>query len=183
MGIPSHCLLGIVKRKACAGLRKLTTVSTDRPATYGYEQLADRIEAVLGERPSASSLRAARAEARRWETRRIGARRVRPGLTTGMPAPLPAASRTAPARFDAEQVEIWLAHHPAHAWEQAIARTRERLASGDEITGVVVADALRAGLSWSVLTDLINERTVADGGRARTRAAIHYRYRHVDPDQ
>ena len=154
-------------------------MSNDRPATYGYKELADHIEAVLGERPSASLLRGARAEARRAGAHPTRARRVRPSLTAGMPPPLPPLARTAPARFDAEQIKTWLAHHPAHAWDRAVTSARERLAAGQPVEEVVV-DALRAGLAWSVLTTLINAAAVAAGGRARTKSAIHQRYRHLD---
>ena len=82
-------------------------MSEPRGATYGYEELAARIEQVLGERPSPSALRAARAQGRRTKSTL-----TKPRLTVGLPASLPAPSRTAPAAFDIEEVERWLAGHP-----------------------------------------------------------------------
>ncbi len=70
----------------------LAGVSTE--PIYTYLQLADRMEQVLGARPSLSSLRAAASEARRTQSVRR-----RPRLTLGMPAPQPSPSPTAPALF------------------------------------------------------------------------------------
>ena len=68
---------------------------------YTYLQLADRMEQVLGARPSLSSLRAAASEARRTQSVRR-----RPRLTLGMPAPQPSPSPTAPALFSQAEIEL-----------------------------------------------------------------------------
>lgn len=148
---------------------------TDEPRTYGYKELADRIAAVLGEHPSLSSLRAARAA----QSRRIAESHLRPSVTAGMPRPLPADSRTAAARFSAEAVEAWLSGHPRTQWDRAERDARERLAA-DEDVEQVVDGALRAGLSWSVITQLLNEHAVVTGGRTMSKAGVHKKYRRLE---
>lgn len=153
-------------------------MNTPRPETYDYAGLSDRIEQALGERPSQSSLRAAGVESNRPRLLRR-----RPNLTTGMPRPLPSPSRTAKASFSSSEVEAWLAQHPRRVWDQAIETVRERLAAGDELE-VVVAHALRSGLSWSVITQVVNERNQMSGqGRQYTKAGIHKRFRHLDQQE
>lgn len=148
-------------------LHTLPHVTSSR--TYDYEQLVARIEAVLGERPSTSALRAAAAQQRRTANPRTKAR-----LTAGMPPPLPATSRTSPARFDAEEIESWLASHPRLAWQQATEQARDGLRHGGD-TEQVIAQALRAGLSWRTITALLIEHD----GRPRTMAGVHKHYRHL----
>lgn len=144
-------------------------VSTDQPATYDYESLANRIEQVLGDRPSRSALRAAAAQARRTSTTQ-----ARPRLTLGMPAPLTQTSRTSPARFSAAEVEAWLRSHPRLAWIEAMNRFRDELSRGDDVPSVV-ARARAAGLSWRHITSALN---AYDGGH-RSMAGVHKRYRHL----
>jgi len=148
-------------------------VSSRQPQYYGYAELADRIAAVLGVRPSLSLLRGAAAEARRRDQRQ-GLRRGRPSITTGMPHPRPSTRR--PATFDPLEVETWLAGHPALAWDQALQTARDRLADGQDVEDVVSA-ALQAGISWSALTELIN----AHQHTSWTKAWVHRRYRHLEP--
>jgi hypothetical protein len=144
-------------------------VSEPRRATYGYEELAARIEQVLGERPSPSALRAARAQSRRTESTL-----TKPRLTVGMPAPLPAPSRTAPAAFDVEDVERWLAGHPRVAWKQAVAQAEQALARGEDVESVI-SQALAHGLSWRTITTVLVEHD----GQSRSTAGVHKRYRHL----
>ncbi|GAA4995374.1 hypothetical protein GCM10023317_24570 [Actinopolymorpha pittospori] len=144
-------------------------VSTDRPATYSYKELAARIEQVLGERPSLSALRAAAAQGRRTSSTLS-----RPRLTVGMPAPLPPTSRTAPAAFSAEAVEAWLQDHPRLAWNQAMSEIHDALARGDDVEAVV-GKALADGLSWRHITAALN----AHDDRQRSIAGVHKRYRHL----
>jgi hypothetical protein len=144
-------------------------VSEPRRATYGYEELAARIEQVLGERPSPSALRAARAQSRRTESTL-----TKPRLTVGMPAPLPAPSRTAPAAFDVEDVERWLAGHPRVAWNQAVAQAEQALARGEDVESVI-SQALAHGLSWRTITTVLVEHD----GQSRSTAGLHKRYRHL----
>jgi hypothetical protein len=147
-------------------------VSTSRGETYGYTELAARIEAVLGQRPSVSTLRAERAEARRRGPRRGR----RPGLTDGMPAPLPAPTRTSPAQFDAAEVERWLVDHPLRGWNRAVEVAREGLTAGED-TKTVVAAALRQNLSWSVIAQLLSERD----GQGWSKAWVHTKFRDLAP--
>ena len=144
-------------------------MSEPRRATYGYEELAARIEQVLGELPSPSALRAARAQGRRTESTL-----TKPRLTVGMPAPLPAPSRTAPAAFDVEDVERWLAGHPRVAWNQAVAQAEQALARGEDVESVI-SQALAHGLSWRTITTVLVEHD----GQSRSTAGLHKRYRHL----
>ena len=150
-------------------------MTTRTPRTYGYTELADRIEAVLGQRPSLSTLRAARTTSDRGQVES----RMKPRLTAGMPLPMPSDSPTAPARFLARDVEKWLTKHPILRWVHAADVARERLAAGESEEAVVAA-ALRDGLSWSLITELINERADATGGPTWAKSGIHKKYRHLE---
>lgn len=145
-----------------------------RPRTYSYEQLADRIEQVLGERPSLSSLRAAAAAATR-----TGSPAARPRVTYGMPRPEPPARPTAPAVFDAAKIEEWLARHPRCAW--AAAEQSFRLALRDPVVDAAdaVGSARRAGLSWAHIRLGLR----AERGDTRSRAGIFKAYRYLDTDR
>ena len=106
----------------------------DPQRTYGYLELADLIEQQLGIRPSLSTLRSAAA---RPADPALSAR-----LTTGMPQPLP--PHTKPARFDADAIDDWLAHHPLLT-----------TAVGHDDTNAIphaVTQARKAGASWSAIT-------------------------------
>ena len=101
---------------------------------------------------------------------------TKPRLTVGMPAPLPASSRTAPAAFDVEEVERWLAAHPRVAWNQAVAQAEQALARGEDV-GSVISEALTHGLSWRTITTVLVEHD----GQSRSTAGVHKRYRHLGP--
>ena len=150
--------------------RTLPRVSTGRPATYTYAELAERIEQVLGERPSQSALRAAAATARRTDHTQ-----TRPRLTVGMPAALPASSRTAPAAFSAAAVEQWLEQHPRRAWNAAVTELARALADGRD-PQQAIRSAREAGLSWRHITAALS----ASDGRTRSVAGVHKAYRHLD---
>lgn len=158
------------KRQLAPGgvaVRKLPAVKCDRTATYSYEELADRIEQVLGERPSRSALRAAAAKERiARSTQSV------PRLTAGMPRPLPAPTRTAPAAFSAEQVEAWLANHPRLVHDQALRQLSAALARGDDVE-TAVHQARSTGLSWRAITAALSEHD----GQPRSVAGVHKRYR------
>ena len=156
------------KRGRSVAIRRLGTVET-RP-DYSYEDLADRIEAVLGERPSLSALRAAHAE-----DQRRGAKRGRPRITAGMPRPRASASRTAPARFASVDVEAWLTTHPRRRWDEALRLAGERLAQGDDEEATVRA-ALEAGLSWAAIAGLLSVHE----GRPVAKSSAYYRFGHLD---
>ena len=146
-------------------------MTTPTPATYSYDQVAERIEQVLGERPSKSALRAAPLRQRRTRGRR-------PGLTAGMPAPLPSPSKTIRARFSAAAVEEWLAVHPRLEWARAIREAQMGLAAG-QTTETVVTAALTGGLSWRQITAILNTH---DGGH-RSVSGVHKSYRHLERAQ
>lgn len=150
-----------------AKVPRLGHVTTSTPATYSYDQVAERIEQVLGEQPSKSALRAARLRQRRTRGRR-------PGLTAGMPAPLPSPSKTIPARFSATAIEEWLAAHPRLEWDRAIREAKVGLAAGQPTEDVVLA-ALAGGLSWRLITETLNEHD----GRHCSVSGVHKRYRHL----
>lgn len=104
---------------------------------YDFGQLADRIHAVLGERPSPSTLRAAAASADRGTNSRIR-------LTAGMPAPLP--ERVGRRRvFAAAAVEQWLQRHP-----RTVVRTQLAALADTPVPArpAAVQRARQAGLSW-----------------------------------
>ncbi len=152
----------------CVAIRRLDTVET-RP-DYSYEDLADRIEAVLGERPSLSSLRAAPAE-----DQRRGAKKGRPRITAGMPRPRPSATRTSPARFAPEDIEAWLADHPRRRWDAARQLAGERLAQGhDEEEAVRLA--LEDGLSWAAIAEVLSTHE----GRTVAKSSAYFRFGHLD---
>ena len=99
---------------------------------------------------------------------------TKPRLTVGMPAPLPVSSRTAPAAFDVEEVERWLAGHPRAAWNQAVAQAEQALARGEDVESVI-SQALAHGLSWRTITTVLVEHD----GQSRSTAGVHKRYRHL----
>ena len=102
--------------------------------TLDYTDLADRIEAVFGERPALVTLRTAVARPSR--------RKVSPSLTAGLPAPVtPSGART---RFSASAIEEWLAHHPR--LRQAVLMRQIIEATTDDRDQVITA-AREAGRS------------------------------------
>jgi hypothetical protein len=143
-----------------------------RGPTYSYTQLADRITAVLGKTPSRSALRAAAAESTRSNHTNS---RVR--LTAGMPAPLPTNSRTAPAQFDAAEVERWLEHHPRLKW-RLMYHELVTSAAVQELPGLepAVRTARLHGLSWRSIAAAISEGT----GRPHSHQGVFKAYRHLD---
>lgn len=138
--------------------------------TYGYRELAGRIEEELGVRPSLSALRAAATAERRAATTHS-----RPRVTAGMPQPLPRGHRTAPALFPAQQVEQWLATHPRRRWKSAVATYRSALQDTSLSTEQAVAVGREHGLSWSQITEGLREVR----RDTRVRAAIYKAYRHL----
>lgn len=150
-------------------VRRLATVSS----TYGYNDIARRLGQVLGENVAVATLRAAAAT-----TRRTRATSSQPRLTAAMPSPLPSSSPTAPARFDADEVEAWLADHPRLVWARAVEKLDQVLTDPDICDEDAVTLALAAGLSWRQITDAWNRRRPA-----RTVAGLHKKFRHLDQRQ
>lgn len=140
-------------------------------ATYSYTEVSDRIAAVLGETPSRSALRAAAAE-----SVRSGHTNSRVRLTAGMPAPLPPHSRTAPARFDADEVERWLERHPRLQWRQVYRELAAASAADQEPPGLeaAVRAARSHGMSWRSIAAAITEGS----GRPHSHQGVFKTYRH-----
>ncbi len=139
-------------------------MSKRRPATYGYAEVADRLEEELGVRPALSTLRNAAAVAGRGI-------QSPPRITDGMPAPLPAPSRTTPAQFDRAQIERWLRRHPRKVERRVIENALAALDEGQP-EARVVKRARAKGLSWRAITALLNEHD----GRGRGLSAVHKLY-------
>lgn len=143
------------------------------PRTYTYAQLAQRIAEELRVKPSPSALRAARAE----DQRALGTRpRSRPRITTAMPPPLEASGPTAPARFDADAIETWLAAHPWRAHARHLATYRATLATTAPAEDAV-AQALADGLSWTAISQGLREVR----GDSRGVPGIWKALRHLGP--
>lgn len=134
--------------------------------TYGYPQLAARIEEVLGVRPALSTLRTAGARADRglvWSP---------PRITAGMPRPLP-SSPPAPARFRVDDVEAWLETHPWRVQEQALEKVTTACAAGGQPQlRAAVRQAREVGASWSAVTGALRA-----GGWPHGRAWTHRLFR------
>lgn len=114
-----------------------------------YAQVADRIEAALGERPALSALRAGATRQRAGTSR--GA-----ALTAGMPSPTP-GDPGSPSLFEAAAIDSWLANHPRRSWPRLL---EELAAAAPEQRSAAVAAARAAGISWQRIVDAIN---AADG--------------------
>lgn len=149
----------------------LVPADTER-RRYTYEQVAQRIEDVLGERPSLSTLRAAAAESSRTTVTKS-----RPRLTASMPTPIGAPKQTRPTQFDQNEIEVWLRSHP-RLREQA---AYEELASavsptiGPTALAESVRRARRASLSWRRIAQAMTEST----GRRHSHQAVYKRFRHL----
>ncbi|WP_043650846.1 hypothetical protein [Cellulosimicrobium cellulans] len=139
-------------------------MSAKRRATYGYAEVAERIEQELGVRPALSTLRAATAKAEE-------STKSSPRVTAGMPAPLPSSARTVPAQFDRAAIERWLRRHPRKLERRAVEEAAAALSRGDAEADVV-AKARADGLSWRAITEILNNHD----GRARSTSAVHKRY-------
>lgn len=125
--------------------------------TYRYPDVAARIEAVLGVRPSLTTLRAAAAE-----QTRTGLRPGHERITAGLPRPLPTPPGVA-AEFDQAAIEEWLADHPRLRRARAAAAAAAAIAAGDVETAVV-AQARAAGVSWARIVEIL----VDHDGKRRT---------------
>lgn len=148
------------------------TPNVSAKRTYSYRELAERVEEVLGERPSLSALRASASASRRSATTQGW-----PRLTAGMPAPETSKSRTAPAAFSQRQVEGWLRRHP----RLAAAKTYDALvtAAGKPRSRLEVAvdKARSAGLSWRLVAEAITEGS----GLTHSTAGVYKAFRDTGP--
>lgn len=149
--------------------RSYTPAMVTPGSTYTWDQLAQRVYEVIGQRPARATVRAAVAYARQ------GTPRTRRGLLAGMPAPEPPVSRTSPSRFDAQKVEAWLAAHPLLE-DRGVAQAlcRALVEPGADVEAAV-GQARRDALSWARITAALN-----DAGDGRTRQAVFAAYRHLE---
>lgn len=107
-----------------------------------YPEVAARIDQVLGIRPATATLRAAAATGHR------------PGrgtaITTGMPLPCAVRDSAGRARFDAVEIDRWLAQHP----QLRIRRQLQALTAAPRpARAEAVATARAAGLSWQEIAE------------------------------
>lgn len=132
--------------------------------TYDRAALADRMEAVLGTRPTRSQLD----KAPKVAERPIGRGRAR--LTAGMPAPDPSG------RWRADDVEAWLARHPALELQRDIATITAAYANAhsDRERHDIVGAARRRGRTWAQIASAITSAQ----GRRITRQAVAKHYGH-----
>lgn len=147
-----HWAAWVCRRVVPLGPADPYTPNVGAERTYSYRELAERVEKVLGDRPSLSALRASASA-----TRRSATTQGWPRLTAGMPAPEPAKSRTSPAAFSQRKVEAWLRRHPRlaattayDALVTAAGNPRSRLEGA-------VRKARAAGLSWRLVAEAIAE--------------------------
>lgn len=110
-----------------------------------YAQVADRIEAALGERPALTTLRDAvsRSDSLPAPLSRI---------TAGMPVPTP-GDPGSPSLFKASEVDAWLAGHPRREWPELLAAIAQ---TDHSSRGSAVINARAAGISWQAIADTIN---------------------------
>lgn len=120
------------------------------PATYSYADIADRLEQTLGVRPAISTLRAAAAATHR--TANLHPRHDR--ITAAMPAPLTSPAAGEPARFDAGQIEHWIARHPRLLKQRAQQHATQALRRGEAELDVVI-EARANGLSWASIATIL----------------------------
>lgn len=111
-----------------------------------YQEVADRIEEVFGERPTYTMLRFAVSSP---STKKVG-----PGLTTGLPAPVSAPGKG--VRFSAREIEDWIAHHPRRRHDELMGSIIE---APPEQRDQVIISARDEGLSWEAIAQAISTAT------------------------
>ncbi len=129
--------------------------------TYTLTQVADRLEAVFGQRPALSTLRSAQ-----FEETRVTAPKPPIRITAGMPRP----AETAPElRYWATEIEAWLRNHPRKINEAAIDKFRRAAVRNRP---AAVASARAEGVSWAQVAQVLGELD----GRSYSRQAMSQRY-------
>lgn len=126
-----------------------------QPALLTYTQVADKIAAALGTRPSISTLRTAHSG--------------RGGIVDGLPAPIHPRHGNRSPLFSEDDIDTWLANHPRRARERQIQHLSKQ---PPEARFDAVAHARAAGLSWADVAQAISR---ADE-RPMTRQAVQQRY-------
>lgn len=129
-----------------------------------YDQVAARIERVLGVRPAVSTLRKEHSTNARTSHRNLSKARI----ATGLPAPI-AESPGMPSLFSAQAIDKWLADHPQTA---AKSIRRALMASTSRTRARAIERAREAGMSWEMIAEALTE---ADGSPI-TRQALYKRY-------
>ena len=144
--------------------------------SYTVADVQDRVEATLGERPSANDVH-------RESARSANRPNARVRLMAGLPAPLNAGDGA--LEFDSVAVEGWLAAHPRLQRASQLEALYEGLVSsldatprqGEQLRADAVHQARSAGLSWAQIADQIG---MVDG-REVTRQAVAKRYGPLRP--
>lgn len=143
--------------------------------TYSVTQVADRIESVLGQRPTDNAIL-------------LGAGRQRParGGSRSLVAEIPASlHHDGPRAWRAEDIEAWLAEHPILRLQNARQRFQDAYRAGLESNvwlehAQAVWTAQDAGMSWAQIAEAIGEVT----GRPIARQSVAKRYNRArQPDQ
>lgn len=111
-----------------------------------YAEVADRIEEEFGERPTYTMLR--------FAVSSPSTKKVAPGLTTGLPAPVSPPGKG--VRFSAKEIEDWIAHHPRRRHEQLM---RSIIEAPPERRDQVVITARDEGLSWEAIAQAVSTAT------------------------
>lgn len=111
-----------------------------------YQEVADRIEEVFGERPTYTMLRYAVSSP---STKKVG-----PGLTTGLPAPVSPPGKG--VRFSAREIEDWIAHHPRRRHDELMSSI---IKAPPERRDQVIITARDEGLSWEGIAQAISTAT------------------------
>lgn len=140
-------------------------------SSYTVSDVQNRVEAVLGERPTANDVHR--------ESGRAGQRpNARVRLMAGLPAPTNTGESV--LEFDPAAVEAWLAAHPRlqrasqleELYEQLVASLDATPREGDQLRADAIHRARSVGLSWAQIADQIG---LVDG-REVTRQAVAKRY-------
>lgn len=137
--------------------------------TYTYQQVADRIEAVFGARPSLSTLRAAGAKSSSGTDARVR-------ITAAMPEPV-SRREGGTTLFDQEEIERWLEAHPRRVQHQSV-QVFEKLLQREGVSQEAVAFARGQGLSWEQIRKAISSAT----GEKHSKSSLHARFRHLPAD-
>ncbi len=169
--LPQGCL-DVCRRVVPLCLADPYTPNVGAERTYSYRELAERVEEVLGDRPSLSALRASASASRRSATTQGW-----PRLTAGMPAPKPSKSRTAPAAFSQREVEVWLRRHPRLAATKAYDALVTATGKPRSRLEVAVRKARSAGLSWRLVAEAVTEGS----GLPHSTAGVYKAFRDTGP--
>ena len=111
-----------------------------------YEEVADRIDEEFGERPAYTMLR--------YAVSSPSTKKVAPGLTTGLPAPVSPPGKG--VRFSAREIEDWIAHHPRRRHDELMSSIIE---ATPERRDQAIISARDQGLSWEAIAQAVSTAT------------------------